>query len=288
MKRSVAVIFHEQEKKIARRFVISPLADIWKKDGIEVTFVFGTKVVVPADLAILHVDLSRVPEEYLEYARQYPLTLNGTVADIRKSTFSTHIVRRGDGYGGKVIVKSDLNHAGLPERNLSRPAVFILLHRLMKKIPRARLPAGTSPPLFDSPFDYRVLDSPEHVPQEWYDREDIVIEQFLPEIDQGRYCIRNYHFLGDRHVCVRRSGMHPVVNASSVTGTEPATVHPEIVAFREKMQFDYGKFDYVMHGERPVLLDINKTPGTAPAAQVIPSLRREWAAGIHAYFSGSG
>jgi len=34
----------------------------------------------------------------------------------------------------------------------------------------------------------------------------------------------------------------------------------EIEALRERMGFDYGKFDYVIHEGRVILLDANKTP----------------------------
>lgn len=287
MKRSIAVIFHENERETTQKYVITKLVDFWKQEGIDVTFSFGTKKVVPADLAILHVNLSVVPEEYLEYARQYPFTLNGTISDIRKSSFSTHIIHMGDKYAGKVMVKSDLNHAGLPERNLTWPVSSILLRRFRKRLYGLGISASKKSPFIDLPKDYLILDSPEAVPPEWYERKDIVIEQFLPEIDQDRYCIRNYTFLGDRHTCFRRYGTHPVVNGSSATGMDIITVHPAIVALRTKMKFAYGKFDYVMQGENPVLLDINKTPGISPGAQVSDSIRREWAAGIFSYFDKS-
>lgn len=31
-------------------------------------------------------------------------------------------------------------------------------------------------------------------------------------------------------------------------------------ALRRELGFDYGKFDYVEHGGRPILLDANRTP----------------------------
>jgi hypothetical protein len=43
MRRSVAVIFHENEKKMTNRFVITYLAGIWKKEGIDVTFVLAQR-----------------------------------------------------------------------------------------------------------------------------------------------------------------------------------------------------------------------------------------------------
>ena len=37
----------------------------------------------------------------------------------------------------------------------------------------------------------------------------------------------------------------------------------ELRALRRQLGFDYGKFDFVMHEGRAVLLDANKTPGRA-------------------------
>ena len=105
MQKSIAVIFHKNER-INRlpRFAIWHLAQIWQKEKIRVVMLFGTGKYVPADLALLHVDLSVVPDEYLDFARRYPLVLNGVLKDIRKSLFSTIRVKREDNYEGKVIV----------------------------------------------------------------------------------------------------------------------------------------------------------------------------------------
>jgi hypothetical protein len=63
---------------------------------------------------------------------------------------------------------------------------------------------------------------------------------------------------------------------------ERVEVHPEIPELAKRMGFDFGKFDYVMHEGKPVLLDANKTPGarkTASFASICP----EWARGIEIY-----
>lgn len=281
----VAIIFHEKERYLTQHYAIKYLADIWQEKGINTVFVFGTKRFVPADLAILHVDLSVVPEEYIEFAQDYPLVLNGKVKDIRKSTFSDHIIHPGDDYKGKIIVKSNLNFAGEPERRVHPVYKTKLFREFMKRMARSGLYTFIEKPWFYSPADYLIIDNPNLVPESWFRRNDIVIEKYLPEIDEGCYCIRNYNFLGDRHTCVRRKGLDPIVYSNSAISIEPADVHPEIVGIRRKLHFDYGKFDYVMNGGVPVLLDINKTPGAAPATQVLHTLRREWAAGILSYFS---
>lgn len=42
---------------------------------------------------------------------------------------------------------------------------------------------------------------------------------------------------------------------------------PELRAERERLDFDFGKFDFVVHEGEPLLLDANRTPGMAQAIQ---------------------
>ena len=53
----------------------------------------------------------------------------------------------------------------------------------------------------------------------------------------------------------------PAVKGRTVTRFEQIPPEPEVRALREKLGFDYGKFDFVVHGGRPVILDVNKTQG---------------------------
>ena len=67
-------------------------------------------------------------------------------------------------------------------------------------------------------------------------------------------------FFGDRERCNRVVGRHPVVKASDALERVPVDVPDEIRAFRRRLGFDYGKFDFVINEGRPVLLDVNRTP----------------------------
>jgi hypothetical protein len=51
------------------------------------------------------------------------------------------------------------------------------------------------------------------------------------------------------------------VKADNAVHREPATVPIEIREERRRLGFDYGKFDFVVHGDGPILLDANRTPG---------------------------
>jgi hypothetical protein len=288
--KKIAIIFHENDKGRAQYYSITRLAEIWQERGIDTVFVFGTKRFVPADLAILHVDLSVVPDRYIEFAQEYPIVLNGKVKDIRKSSFSDHIVHPGDDYEGKIIVKSDLNHAGKPERRMHPLLVPKMFQRLWRRAASSRLPGGSERLNFDSPKDYLILEHLRLVPEKWFERKDIVIEKFLPELDHGHYLTRSYYFLGDSNQCVLWRSTDPIVKRSSATSMELVDVHQEIAELRRKFHFDYGKFDYVIHENVPVLVDINKTVGAALKYESNLSgpylkMRRAWASGIYSYFT---
>ncbi len=281
-RRRFAILFHENAtEETLRNYYITRLAEHWREDGHDVIFLFGVSEFVPADLVIVHVDLSVVPEIYLEFARRYPIAINGRVSDIRKSTVSENLVQRGDSYDGRIIIKSNLNYAGLPERSLAvnRPGPLFPSLRLLDWFRRARSAE------FRSPLDYRIYENPQQVPRRYFQQDNLVVEKFLPEIDNGLYCTRNFHFLGDRTACIRRKGRHPIVNGSTYIEVERVDPHPEIVAMRETLGFDYGKFDYVVVDGRAVLLDVNKTIGWAgaPDTPEAQAMRRDRAQGIYDY-----
>jgi len=260
-KRRVVVLSHERETEDhAIRF----LADFWRADGLEVVFLYGVDRFVPADVAILHVDLSVVPVEYLHFARQYPVVLNGVARDIRKTTFSAGRVAKDSDCPGKVIVKSNLNHAGRPERRLGV---------------RSGSAVG-----FQTPFDYPIYDSVGDVPPRFFDGDEFIVEKFTPELEGGRYHMRAFHFLGDSFSCERVASRNPIVNNSSMIGTEEVEPHPGVFELQRELELDYGKLDYVVHDGRLSLLDVNKTPGaySTPTA-ALDAARRRRAEGIYEY-----
>ena len=135
MAKSIALIFHENERmQILHKYAIWHLAQIWQQENYKIYYLFGTKKYITADLAILHVDLSVVPELYIDFAGRYPAVLNVKIRDIRKSTFSTNRVTLDEGYEGRVIVKSNLNFAGQPELRLQRTSLSLLTIRIARRL----------------------------------------------------------------------------------------------------------------------------------------------------------
>ncbi len=276
--RTIAILFHENERlPLLERFAIKFLADFWREDGNEVVFLFGIGRFVPADIVLVHVDLSVVPAPYLDFAARYPIVLNRRAIDIRKSAVSESLVRPGDGYAGPVIVKSDRNYAGRPERLLATRRA-----RWHSRMPWRR-PVGGG---FRTSLDYRIYENVADVPRADFEQTDRVVERFLPEREGDLYFVRQYQFLGDRATCERLAAPNPIVNDESKSGAENIEPDPEILRARERLGFDYGKLDYVVHGGRAILLDANKTTGASRIAtpEVIAG-RRLRADGIYSYLS---
>lgn len=279
--RTIAILFHENDRKRRlSRYAVTFLADFWRQDGNQVRYLFGVRKFVPADLLLIHVDLSVVPDEYLEFAGRYPIALNRGVKDVRKSLVSTNLVRFGDPHSGRVIVKSDLNYGGYPERMLRRnrsPWKRLLPGRFVRD------DFGDSG--FRTSLDYRIYDSLADVPRTDFERNDRVVEKFLPEKEENCFFVRHYEFLGDRSTCIRIAAMHPIVKDETLVRCEEIDPHPEIVHARKRLNFDYGKFDYVVHDGRAVLLDANKTTGAdRVSSRCLNARRRHRADGIYSYF----
>ena len=296
--KKIIILFHENDRGRAHAYVISSLAEYWREKGLRVEYLFGVKEYMPADLVIVHVNLSVVPDEYLEFAGRYPAALNSRVKDIRKSSFSDNLVMPGSAYEGRVIVKSDLNHAGWPELRLNgalfsgRRAYRIFMRRL------SHLARGISPGLsarIKTPLDYRIYDNIGSVPPGCFSSPGLVVEKFLPEKENGLYHIRYCTFLGSRMTCTRVASKEPVIKYSNSISMEIVEPHPDMARLRKKLKFDYGKFDYTVRDGKAVLLDANITIGkgggansAGPGAEERKRSRIYRAEGIYEYLDPGG
>jgi hypothetical protein len=234
----IVILFHgDTGKQEIARYGVMDYAKTWTEDGHQVQMLIGASKYVPADVAILHIELSRIPEEYLNFAMRYRVVLNDKIVDIRKSTFSKNVVRLADGYEGPVIAKSDLNRAGIPEDSAA--------------LRRRRL--------FAQPNQYPVFPSVAAVPPQYWSDPAVVVERFLPEREQDLYCVRKYSFVGDHGTCVRLKGPEPIVEPAADTQFEIIEPDPEILAAKKALQIDFGQLDYAMHEGRAVLLDVDRT-----------------------------
>lgn len=267
-KKTIAILFHEKDTSSSiQQYLITYYAHFWREKGSRVVALFGTDVYVPADLIVVHVDLSVVPEKYFAFAARYPIVVNGKVRDIRKSSVSRNLVDRNSGYQGQVIVKSDCNYAGMPERRYINSEN----HQAC---------------LFQNPLDYQIYSSFRDIPSNVLQMKDLVVEKFLPEYEDGLYHIRFYNFLGDRGNCMRVASRSPVVHISHAVKVEQIPFDPRVEQLRQDLGFDYGKFDYVVRDNEVVLFDTNKTTGFVGKVDdpLMREARQHRAMGIYDYF----
>jgi len=282
----IAILFHQGDRyRDTACYAIHHFSQYWEADGHSVVRLFGVKRVEPADILIVHVNLSVVPDEYIEFASRYPIALNARIRDIRKSSFAHNRAAPGDGWDGPVIVKSDLNYAGEPERRLQRT----WLERKWQPARRARrlydrMTGNTAP--FGTSADYDVYDSIDDVPPGVFDDSRVVVERFCPEVENDLYHMTMYQFLGDRFTCTRFASPHPIISAARSVSAAEVEPHHGILEWREKLTIDYGKLDYVVHNDKVVLLDANKTTGMGVyySDERHHRLRRNRAEGLYYYF----
>ena len=244
---TIVLLEHHMQGELGIHYMAYLFAQRWRRDGHRVIVHRGVCAPPPGDVAILHVDLTVVPESYLEIARRYPRVVNLRTADIRKSTYSVARLSRDDPWPGRVLIKTDANHGGHVDDALRR----------------ASLAAGhaTDVPEQALMHHYYLCDSMARVPDAIWDTPGVLVERFVPEQDGEDFYIRLWTFFGDEERSTRYGGRDMLVRAGNFQTREKVEVPDSIRAWREKLGFDFGKLDYVLHDGEYILLDANRTPG---------------------------
>ena len=264
----IIVLHNCRSDHVESNYLLKHLCDAWTEDGHETTFLRNLhNPLPPADVVVLHIDLTTVPLQYLDALPSHPAILNRKVASISKRLFSSTILYPGDSYAGAVIVKTSANYGGLPERRAG------LISRLY--------PSGGGPLTLwrhaRSLRKYPIFPSMDAVPSGVWSNEHLIVERFLPECSlAGDYCLRQLVFLGNRDSHYMSYSHEPVIKSHNIRSrTElPVDDIPESLRrMRKELGFDYGKFDYGIHDGQVVLYDLNKTPGAPRTLDRIADLR---------------
>jgi hypothetical protein len=267
----IVLITHTYDDFRGRKFLLGNLARHWIEAGHDVSVAAGLGDWPHGDIAVMHLDLSVVPAAYLEASRRYPLVVNAATTDIRKRHVSRHRVTPNDGWEGPVIVKTDLNCRGMPEL------------RAIDAFRREGRPSDLAPgPVVTIQQPYPVVRSAREVPDAVWNNEGLVVERFLPERDARGYWMRVWVFFGDRERCSRYCGPEPVIKSAQIVARETVPVPDVLRAERERLGFDYGKFDFVVVDGKPALLDANRTPSAPPPGAEMDASNAHLAGGLAA------
>jgi len=250
---SLAILADADDAVEGANYLVGLLAEIWRREGVEVAIVRGADSFEPADGGFLHVDRTRVPGAFLRQLARYPVRINAATADIAKRAYSERLVRTPFGHRGPVIVKSDRNHGGVPERMKAR-GLAALLARAGDLLPwwaSGRF-AGNDYPIFASPWA---------VPPAAWVNPRLLVEKLMCERAGDLYVVRRWIFFGTREVNYAMAGTAPNVSRANWVGERAHSAVPEqLRAWRRRLGFDFGKFDYALVDGETVLYDANRTP----------------------------
>jgi len=261
---SVTILTHALQG-LSRGHFVARAGEYWAAKGGRLRVHQGLGPPPPGDLALLHVDMTRIPQPYLELARAFPRCLNLGTADISKRRISRNLLGPEDRHDGPVIVKTDLNYGGQPERLLRyagsrRAGLARLWDRLVDRLPLAwthRVRLGR----------YLLLPGMAAVPDWVWRHPDLVVERFFVERHGPLYALNMWFFLGDVDCLSISLSESPFVKAATTLRRLPLRFEiPEALRRRRaELGFDYGKFDYIVADGEPRLIDANRTPHHGPA-----------------------
>jgi hypothetical protein len=241
------------------------LCDVWKKRGHQVSVTSAPYV--DADCVLLHIDTTIIKPELIPVTRPNTLFLNKNVTDISKRRISRNLVSHAHDYNGPVIVKTNGDFFGLPVVPQNR------WHRTLWALRKTATPKTWRYLRMLPQKSYPILKNKSEVPAWVWRREDIVVERFMAEIDDGLYVLRLWVFLGTREYGVKLYARSPIVKSNDIVRYEYLTEVPDkLRQERQRLGFDFGKFDYVLENGVAQLLDANATPTIYGGHEPSPNL----------------
>ena len=223
-----------------------------------------------APVAFVHVDLTDVPRRHLPAPGAYALCLNGEATSISRLLYSTARLGPDSRHAGPVILKTVLNHRGLPERNylLATSLTFRLAQRIRRVLGRVPQPLRCPP--------YTLYESLAAVPPEVWSDPRRIVERFVP----GRLALPIVKYRCDffLDVILHTRGTYDSLLADPDTVREVTlvdTIPDEVQRVRANLRLDFGSVDYFVVDGEAVVVDVNKTTAcTEDWLRIFPPVQR--------------
>jgi hypothetical protein len=205
-------------------------------------------------VAIVHVDLTEVPETLVPSTGAYPLCLNGAVRSIHRRLYSTARIDRESVYDGPVIVKTVLNHRGLPE--LAYRCRSDMLLRWRFRVDRL---LGNPTKRQHCP-EYVLYPSKEVVPDSVWRDDKLIVERFLPGSMSLPVVKYRYDFFLDVTLHMRAVYDSLLCDHTKVREVSLVDGIPDaVMEVRRNLRLDFGSIDYFLVDGEAVVVDANKT-----------------------------
>jgi hypothetical protein len=233
----------------------SILVNCFKQYGLKVDTQIGLDVEKKSRCVFNHVDLTTTPKPYIDYFKTFPNGINTSLVDIRKSLVCHEsLVTPDDSYQGAVIVKTNLNCGGAPERReLTRSG----------RLPKGWIKQNYSNARFMDPGNYPIFKNVSDVPPGVWENPNLIVQQFRTEMDDhGRYCLRYWYVLGSKGFHTRIATDKPIVKGSNILDRQllDEPIPPALLQAKERLGVDFGRFDYIVSKGEAILFDVNRTP----------------------------
>ena len=274
------------------QYAIDHYALRWKAAGYRVINHIGLSDIPVADLVIVHINSTIIPQEYVDLISACPSVINGNVLDVSRRRFSQLLLSKTDNYTGPAIVKTNANYGGWPEyvrdnkgdqksklRHFTSNAVpgnRSLIRRWASTIKsmsgiRLRDIANKKRPwkieyswdAIDAldPLRYPIFDDIKSVPPGIWENDNLVVERFISNHEGGLFYTHYYVFFGDKEISGRIGSPNPIVKFGNCVSDEEVSVPDEVRQWRKDVKIDFGRFDYVDAGGKYFLIDVNTTEG---------------------------
>ena len=271
-------VYVGKQAGLANSYFLRLLETAWRDYPVNIDVLDDPRQRTDADLAWMHVDETRRPAAYDAVRDTYPRVVNAAVGDVSKRRISRNLLCRDSTYDGPVIVKTDQNFFGRADYAQCRRQNGSVSHAaqyLAGRLPTIRnhMRRNSTYPVYERVDQVLVT--------VWWNRR-LVVERYVPETRDDMFCLRTWLFLGRRELGWLSYARSPIVKAANTVHREQiADVPRELRQTRRSLGFDYGKFDYVIHNDRPELLDVTATPGyRQPATPRLLALAQELGSGI--------
>lgn len=248
----ILIICHPHDRTLQDNYILHALIAPWRARGHAIEIQSGWAKRPAADLVIPHIDVTVLPTDAVAFLNSYPNVVNRRLTDISKRRVSANLLQRDDPWPGPVMVKTDANHAGIPDF-VRRPAPP-RWRRLLARDPQPLPP----PPAARYRIYGRLADVP---PEVWRDR-SLVVEKLITQREGDHYILQQWWLMGDAVVYRSQAGYAPVVAGPDIErrAAMPIEAPPELQALRARTGLDFGKVDFVRHDGGITVFDIATTP----------------------------
>ena len=234
------------ETTSSTRFLIE-----WRAKVCPFAFWIGWDPPHEVGAAFVHVDLTTIPAPFTWVSGFYPRCLNGRSISVARDLYSTARLLPSDESSGPAIVKTLLNHRGLPE--LMHAATERRLGRLDNALRDRVCPK------------YQIYASIKDIPDIVWEDSGLIVERFVPD-SLGLPIVKYRHdFMLDIELNTRAEFNDLLCNPGSLIRLDfTEGVPQEVYDVRRRLKLDFGSIDFFVVTNHATVIDVNKTTTFTP------------------------